>query len=150
MKLTLTNLHPSIRPPPGKWRRVIHRLLKLIARESNRFRRFSLVNLNVVWTNDEHMAGIHNQFMRRSDSTDILTFDYGKGRAEIIISLDTASRQARRYGQTFNQELTLYLAHGILHLAGIGDKSPTGRRQMRREERLLIQKLKDFDRMNRI
>ncbi len=140
MKLTLTNLHPSLRPPPGKWRRIVRCLLKPVLKE-NRFSRFSIAHLNIVWVDDARMAKLHWQYSHTKGPTDILTFDHGKGCAEIIISLDTASRQARRYKQTFSQELTLYLAHGILHLAGLGDKSQTERRKMRREEQLLIQKL---------
>ena len=37
---------------------------------------------------------------------------------DVVISLDTANRQAREYGRTLAQELSRYLAHGVLHLLG--------------------------------
>ena len=92
---------------------------------------------------DERMAGANWEHLRHTGPTDILTFDYRGGQAEILISLDTVKSHSRQYRQTFDRELTLYLAHGILHLAGVGDKTPAQRRRMRREEQWLIQYLKN-------
>lgn len=91
---------------------------------------------------DRRMAGANWRFLRHRGPTDILTFPYGRGIGEILISLDTTHRQAVANAQTFDEELTLYLAHGMLHLAGVRDKSIAECRQMRREETWLIQQLK--------
>jgi probable rRNA maturation factor len=37
---------------------------------------------------------------------------------DVVISLDTARRQAREHGQSLWDEVTLLLAHGLLHLVG--------------------------------
>ena len=37
---------------------------------------------------------------------------------DIVISTDTARRQARAYARTLEQEVERYLAHGLLHLLG--------------------------------
>ncbi len=87
------------------------------------------------------MAELNWRHLRHRGPTDILTFDYGAGLAEILISLDTATRQARRHRQTLEDELTLYLVHGMLHLAGLKDKSVAQRRLMRREEQWLLRQL---------
>ncbi len=142
MKLTLTNLHPSLRPPRNSWRRLILQMAGLIRDSGERFSGELPGELSVAWLDDPGMAAANWRHLRHRGPTDILTFDYGGGRAEILISLDTAREHARRYRQTLGRELTLYLAHGILHLAGVGDKTPSQRRRMRREEKWLIQHLK--------
>ncbi len=141
MKLSLTNLHPLLRPPLPKWRRKIRRLIQLVSKEPGRFNGLCLGILSVVWMDDKKIAEIHRRHMYHRGPTDVLTFNYGKGCAEILISLDTALQQARQYHQTFDQELTLYLVHGILHLAGFRDKTSSQSRQMRRQERWVIRKL---------
>src|SRR5690348_14669874 len=100
MKLTLTNLHPSLRPPPAKWRRIIRRLYESVARSRGRFRPLELEQFNVVWMDDVRMAEANWRFLRHEGPTDILTFHYSGESAEILISLDTARENAREHGQT--------------------------------------------------
>lgn len=141
MNLTLTNLHPFHPLPSNKWRKVIKQLVALVFEESNRFKDFNLSHLNIVWIDDSKMAELNQRYLKHQGSTDILTFGYNNDCAEILISLDTAWKQAQRYHQSFENELMLYLVHGILHLVGFKDKTPLERRRMRCEERRLMQKL---------
>lgn len=87
------------------------------------------------------MAEVNWRHLRHGGPTDVLTFDYGSGSAEILISLDVTVRQARDHRQTFREELTLYLVHGVLHLAGLDDRTPKQRRLMREEEKRFLQEL---------
>ena len=61
----------------------------------------------------------------------------GRGKAfsgEIVISAETARRNAVAYRVTPQDELDLYVAHGLLHLCGYDDRSPREKRLMRRRE----------------
>jgi probable rRNA maturation factor len=71
----------------------------------------------VVFVSDARMKGIHREFMSVDGPTDVITFQHG----EIIISVETAEQQAKRFSTTFSHELRLYLVHGLLHLAGLDD-----------------------------
>ncbi len=53
---------------------------------------------------------------------------------EIVISAETARRNAAEYRVSPHDELALYLAHGLLHLCGYDDRSPHEKRLMRRRE----------------
>jgi probable rRNA maturation factor len=53
---------------------------------------------------------------------------------EIVISAETARRNAKSYRVTPHDELALYLVHGLLHLCGYDDRSPREKRLMRRRE----------------
>ena len=68
---------------------------------------------------------------------DVITFE-GNAAAglagEICVSADTARAYARAHGRDFSAELTLYVVHGWLHLAGYDDLKPAKKRQMRAAE----------------
>ena len=82
--------------------------------------------INVVFVSDVRIAGIHRDFMSMDGPTDVITFHHG----EIIISVETAERQAERFSTTFDRELRLYFVHGLLHLAGLDDLTEDGCKSM--------------------
>jgi probable rRNA maturation factor len=82
--------------------------------------------INVVFVSDLRMAGIHRDFLSTEGPTDVITFQHG----EIIISVETAERQAEEFSTTFDRELRLYFVHGLLHLAGLDDLTEEGFKSM--------------------
>jgi probable rRNA maturation factor len=65
---------------------------------------------------------------------------------EIVICVDEALAQARRFRTPWQSELARYLVHGILHLRGFDDRRPAQRRKMKRaEDRFLRQLACRFD-----
>jgi probable rRNA maturation factor len=76
----------------------------------------------VVFVSDSRMEGFHREFMAIDGPTDVITFQHG----EIIISVETAERQAKRFSSSFTRELRLYFVHGLLHLAGLDDLTEDG------------------------
>jgi probable rRNA maturation factor len=91
--------------------------------------------LSVAFLTDEALARLHGQFLADPSPTDVITFPGGPppGPAgEICVSADAARRQGK--GRPAAAELTLYVVHGWLHLAGHDDLAPAPRRAMRRAE----------------
>lgn len=60
----------------------------------------------------------------------------------IAVCPAVALRACARYGTTPEDELLLYLVHGMLHLAGQDDLNPRAKRRMRREERRVLTALR--------
>jgi probable rRNA maturation factor len=88
-----------------------------------------------VWLiSDRRMAFLHRKFMRESGPTDVLTFQHG----EIFISVETARRQARAFGSSLMCELKLYIVHGLLHLDGFDDQTPTEARRMKTAQEKIL------------
>lgn len=141
MNLTLTNLHRR-RIHRRKWRATVVKLGRVMGRHAARWPGPRLSDLSLVFVDDRRMAALNWRFLRRRGATDVMAFNYAAGDGEIIISLDATARQAKDYGQTFEQELTRYLVHGMLHLAGLDDGQPRSRHRMRIEEQWLLRKLK--------
>lgn len=97
--------------------------------------------LSLAFLTDEALAGLHADFLDDPAKTDVITFpgaqedNFG---GEICISVDRAIIEAKKRGRPFALELTLYLVHGWLHLAGWDDLTAKGRREMRAAERRLL------------
>lgn len=90
-----------------------------------------------VLVSDRRISAIHLQFMQIAGPTDVITFQHG----EIIISIETAHRQATQFGTELFDELCLYLLHGLLHLAGYDDATDSGFREMDRLQRRLMREI---------
>ena len=88
-----------------------------------------------IWLiSDRRMALLHRKFLGQSGPTDVLTFQHG----EIFISVETARRHARAFGNSIRRELKLYIAHGLLHLHGFEDQTPSEAHKMKAaQERIL-------------
>jgi probable rRNA maturation factor len=80
------------------------------------------------------MAALHKKFCGRPAPTDVLTFQHG----EIVISAETAARQARIFHNNLVSEMQLYLLHGLLHLAGFDDVAPDARKRMHQMQKKLL------------
>ena len=86
----------------------------------------SIPMIVVAIISDRQMARLHQRFSGIPGPTDVLTFHHG----EIVISAETARRQARAFGSTPENELRLYILHGLLHLCGFDDASARARAAM--------------------
>jgi rRNA maturation RNase YbeY len=88
-----------------------------------------------VWLiSDRRMAVLHRKFLGQAGPTDVLTFQHG----EIFISVETAHRHARAFGNSLNGEFKLYIVHGLLHLHGFDDRTEDEARKMKTaQERIL-------------
>ncbi|MFV0444561.1 MAG: rRNA maturation RNase YbeY [Planctomycetaceae bacterium] len=107
--------------------------------------------ISVALIDDSAMHVLNRRHLDHDYPTDVLSFllsDEHSGNdaseespleGEIIISTETAMRQAGEYGWTPQAELTLYLVHGLLHLCGYDDHSSADRRKMRAVERVVLQ-----------
>jgi probable rRNA maturation factor len=90
-----------------------------------------------VLVSDRRISEIHLRFMHVAGATDVITFQHG----EILISVETAHRQATQFGKELLDELCLYLLHGLLHLAGYDDATDSGSREMDRLQQRLMREI---------
>ena len=100
-------------------------------------RRTELRKLNEVFIwliSDRRMALLHRKFLGESGPTDVITFQHG----EIFISVDTARRNARAFGNSFVPELKLYIVHGLLHLHGFDDKTRAQACKMKKTQEKIL------------
>jgi probable rRNA maturation factor len=93
--------------------------------------------LSLAFMTDAELSRLHGTFLGDPSPTDVITFsgDAAVGTAgEVCVSADAAVREAGRAAAAFSAEVTLYVVHGWLHLAGYDDMRPVAKRAMRRAE----------------
>ncbi|MGB0743014.1 MAG: rRNA maturation RNase YbeY [Opitutales bacterium] len=93
--------------------------------------------LSIAFVNDATIAQIHADFMEDPSPTDVITFPADlemESAGEIVVSVDHAISRSNELGEPFSRELSLYLIHGWLHLAGYDDRNEADRYKMRAAE----------------
>ncbi|WP_224370849.1 rRNA maturation RNase YbeY [Hyalangium versicolor] len=103
--------------------------------------------LSLSLVGDRAIRRLNRTWRKKDKATDVLSFPAGdlprgtpgpRQLGDVVISLDTAKRQAKEYGRTLEAEMSRYLAHGILHLLGHDHEKPSEARKMAAlEEKLL-------------
>jgi rRNA maturation RNase YbeY len=102
--------------------------------------------LSVMLVSDAEMRKLNRRWRGKDRATDVLSFSQveGAGRApsgllgDVVISVDTARRQAAERAAPLGREGDRLLVHGLLHLLGYDhERSPAEARRMQRRERTL-------------
>ena len=100
-------------------------------------------DINYILCNDEYLLEINRQYLDHDYYTDIITFDYCKGKiisGDIFLSLQRVLDNASMLETKQEEELNRVLAHGILHLCGYKDKKEEEKKTMRYKEDYYIVK----------
>ena len=99
-----------------------------------------MLGLDFVFGSDEYLRELNVEHLQHDYYTDIITFPYTEGavHGDIFISSERVEENAQTHGVSFRQELCRVMAHGILHLAGYGDKTDEEQKIMRAKEDLYL------------
>ncbi len=85
------------------------------------------------------MARVHREFLGIPGPTDVITFPYG----EILICAAVAVEQAATHRATLDDELALYVIHGLLHLNGYDDLTPDAADRMANRQANVLNTARD-------
>ena len=106
--------------------------------------------LSVLLTNDAQIHALNLEHRQKDKPTDVLSFPLDEGGGadgavsgtrvlgDVVISLDTAARQARGRKRELLPEVRFLLAHGLLHLLGYDHGDPGEKRVMDGMTRRLV------------
>jgi probable rRNA maturation factor len=106
--------------------------------------------LSVLLTNDRQIQALNLAHRQKDQPTDVLAFPLDEGGGadgavsgtrllgDVVISLDTAARQARGRSRELLPEVRFLLAHGLLHLLGYDHGDPAQKREMTLMTRRLV------------
>ena len=107
--------------------------------------------LSILLLDDPGMAQLNEQYRNKTGPTNVLAFAMQEGGGEhlptellgdVIISLDTAAREAIADGVTLHQRVTILLIHGLLHLLGLDhERSRQEAQAMAEREKQLLRQL---------
>lgn len=120
------------------------RALKATARELLKAVDEEGASLSIALVNDKTIAQINREHRGKDKPTDVLSFPLEPDASaperllgDVVISIDTARRQAADYDATLQRELYRLLIHGLLHILGHDHEEAGERRRMEAEERRL-------------
>jgi len=107
--------------------------------------------LTISLVDDEQIAELHQRYKGIPEPTDVLAFTTREPGPDeppvphdipdlhdVIISVETASRQAEEYGHSLAVELAVLVAHGVLHIVGYDDADEYGRERMNSEQDAIL------------
>lgn len=102
--------------------------------------------ISISLVDDSAISELNATYRDKQGATDVLSFsllegDHSERRGsllgDVVVSLETAARQAARGGRSLDQEVLRLLIHGALHLLGHDHEEAGEARRMRAEERRL-------------
>jgi len=94
-------------------------------------------NLNFLFTSNERIKLINQQYLNHNYFTDVISFDYTEGNlvsGDIVISVEEARKNAKFYGVEWLDEIRRVMIHGVLHLMGYSDGTKEEQEIMRKKE----------------
>ncbi len=112
--------------------------------------------LSVLLTDDDQIQELNRLYRKKDRPTDVLAFAMNEGHAvptsrdpkmprllgDVIVSIPTARAQAKRADKAPLEEVTMLLAHGLLHLLGWDHDTLKKDRAMRAETARLCEAAK--------
>ena len=119
MEVLLRNRQRKIKADLAAIRLVAEKILKAL--------NLPQAELSITLVNDKQIRELNRQYRKLDRPTDVLAFSMREGSfkelnpfllGDVIISLETALRQANTLSHSFQQEFNHLLVHGMLHLLG--------------------------------
>lgn len=110
-----------------------------------KYRGFSQGTVGVRITNDSTIQTLNNRHLGHDYATDVISFGYAATppnvEGELVVSVDTAAREASEANWQTANELLLYIVHGTLHITGMDDHEEDDRAAMRIAEQAVFLQL---------
>ena len=102
------------------------------SKESAPLKELESVEISII--DDKQIAKVHGEFMDDPSPTDVITFDYG----EILVSAETAFSNSEEMQVSLENEVLLYIIHGMLHLGGYLDGSRAEFKEMKSLQEMIL------------
>lgn len=137
MEIAIKNFQKKIPINPKKIKKAI---LDVLSQERHKISG----EITICFVNDSKIKALNLKYLHKNKPTDVLAFgmhrcpDSDYILADIIISTDTATRNAGLFKTSPLYELNLYAVHGLLHLLGYSDSNPQQRQLMQTKEKKYV------------
>lgn len=142
MEVIISNEHPDFESSQQfeeMLRQVLTKIAQVYALDDE-------AEVGVTLTDDDGIHAVNREYRGKDRPTDVISFALNDGEecladnpaalllGDIIISLDTAKRQAQEYGHSLEREMAYLAVHGMLHLLGYDHETEEEKTEMRNEE----------------
>jgi rRNA maturation RNase YbeY len=148
--ITITNRQRTIKVDTKQFKADAQKILELLG--------YPDYDLGILLTTNKTIQRYNRDYRTKDKPTDILSFPYhpdlkagerivpeseeDKNLGDILIALEYVKKDAPNWNQTFEQRMRVLLVHGICHLLGYDHILDTDYEVMKKQEELLLKKLK--------
>ena len=139
-RIYVTNRQEGVSIDSGKVRRAAGKILGALGLKD--------YELSIAIVDDAEITRLNRQYFRRNRPTNVISFPMSTGDppdspsrvlGDVVISVETAQRQAAEANRQGEEETLFLLIHGILHLVGYDHEGTAAeRRKMEAKERELF------------
>ncbi len=107
-------------------------LLEKAALSALKAEKIKKYEINFIMVSDEQIKKLNVKYRKVRRITDVISFLVVPEMfiGDIYISKGRSQKQAKRYGNTWEQELAYLVIHGVLHLCGYTDYDPVNKAEM--------------------
>jgi probable rRNA maturation factor len=141
MKLQIKNSQNKIKIDKRRIRSTILKILRILDCADT--------EISLYFVDDENIKQINKQYLGKDKATNVISFSLREGEygninphilGDIILSAETAQRDAIKGNFTITQEIEFLIIHGILHLLGYNHENTTQKEtnKMRRKEKKIF------------
>ena len=142
MTIQIENRQKRVKIEKRKIRQDVTKLMKLL--------NCADMEVSISLVSDEEIQRINQQYLFKDRPTNVISFSLQEGEyggvnprvlGDIVISVDTALRDAEKGSLTFENEITFLIIHGLLHLMGYNHEntSRANARKMKMKENELFE-----------
>ena len=130
MKIQIENKQTIIKIQRHKIRSTVLKLLKIMDCANK--------ELSITFVDDDQIRQLNYNYLQRDTSTNVLSFSLQEGEygninpdilGDIVISLETAQRDALKGNLSLSEEVDFLIIHGLLHLLGFNHEESTTKAQ---------------------
>lgn len=131
MRIYITDLQNIVKLDKGKIKQRAEAILRELGENKT--------ELSLLFVDDGYIKRLNRKYRGVNSSTDVLAFPMREGDGvsknspilgDVVVSAETAQRESSRTKRPIQEEIDLYLVHGILHLLGYNDTRPCERKEM--------------------
>jgi probable rRNA maturation factor len=151
MKIQIENQQKRIKIDKRNIRGQVYTLLKLLDCAN--------MEISITFVDDVTIQQMNKQYLDKDRPTNVLSFPLQEGEfsdinpeilGDIVISVDTANRDAAKGNLSFDEEILFLIIHGLLHLIGYNHEntSTADVRKMKKKEKELFSLLTQFNSRN--
>ena len=105
------------------------------------------LRIGIIFVSNKRIRKLNKEFLGRDCTTDILSFSFSKNYGELIISVEEAWKNAKKYLHTPDEEILYLIIHGLLHLKGYKDYNKEDYEKMKKKQdqiyRRVMRKIKN-------
>ncbi len=109
--------------------------------------------ISLLFVDDREITDINRHYLGRNHPTNVIAFSMNEGDfgtinplllGDIVISVETALRDARAGDLPLEDEINYLMIHGVLHLLGYDHEQPHEAEEMEKKEKEIFFALKKY------